>query len=155
MSATTGVYSANDIDWDWIGYGDYIDLEFETAVAEMCAEQGVGEGAEGYDDILFALEDFSGDTHLYGAWIKGEDGLYDAKRDDAFGDDPFALIYRSNENVMQVIWSKWIRYGRPASICYPNQVDARVDDPEQPDDICFMEYYALPPEAFYRPQKGL
>jgi len=54
------------------------------------------------------------------------------------------MIYDSNINVAQVVFSTSIRYGRWASPCYPGQVDAREDDPESPTENLDIPYYALP-----------
>lgn len=76
---------------------------------------------------------------LLGSWVE-ENGEWTV--DKAGGD--FAALYDSNINVIQVVWSTAIRYGRMCSPCYPGQVDARVDDPKKPNDVCWQPYYALP-----------
>ena len=120
------------------------------------------------EDIDTELEYFdSGDEQLYGDWIKvntagepDDNGKYAPNPD-----GEFALIYDSNDGYGQLVYSKWVRYGRPASPCFPGQVDAREDDPSEPDgepqysvptdqifcmapDRCCVPYYAFPQEAY-------
>ncbi len=130
---TTGVYSGNDIAWENVD--DFIDLDYESAVAELEAN-----GAD-EDEIMDAMDCFeTGETQLYGEWIKDEEGKY---MPDPAGE--YAMIYDSNMNVAQVVYSHVIKYGRPASPCYPGQVDARVEDPRTPNTRCqTVAYYALP-----------
>lgn len=131
---TTGVYSGNDIAWENVD-NDFIDLQYEAAVAELVAS-GMDEA-----EIEHELDSFeTGTEQLYGDWLKDEAGLY--------GPDPkgeFAMIYDSNSNVAQVVFSRVVKFGRPASPCYPGQVDARADDPSAPNTRCqTVAYYALP-----------
>jgi len=129
ITPTTGVYSGGDLPWEWID-GEFIDLAYEAAVDELKAS-GMSD-----EDIDAELEYFdSGDEQLYGDWIKvnaagepDDNGKYAPNPD-----GEFALIYDSNYNVGQLVYSKWVRYGQPASPCYPGQVDARLDDPDQPE----------------------
>lgn len=126
---TTGVYTGNDLAWEFLG--DFIDVECEKFVEE-------NPDAEEWE------LDFTGDTQLYGDWLKGDDGKY---YPDPNGE--YALIYNSNDNFVQVVYSTVIRYGRMCSPCFPGQVDARLDDPDHPTDIHIQAYYALPDWATY------
>ncbi len=155
IQPTTGVYSGGDLPWEWIDTGNYIDLAYEAAVSELRA------GGMSDEDIYTELEYFDSSTdQLYGDWLCDNDGLY---YPDPNGE--FALIYDSNDGCGQLVFSRWVRYGRPASPCYPGQVDAREDDPLEPDgepqysvpmdqifcqapDRCCVPYYAFPQEAY-------
>jgi len=146
LTPTTGVYSGGDIPMELLA-DEYIDLDYEDALAE---------GAD--TDELEYWE--GGSTLLYGDWREGEDGLLEA---DTSGE--YALIYNVNENTAQVVWSRWVRYGKPASLCYPGQVDAEPDDPAEPEgepglvqpwdqmratERRYVPYFALPEEEFPR-----
>lgn len=136
IQPTTGVYSGGDLPWEWIDNGDYIDLAYEAAVYELKAS-GMSD-----EDIDTELEYFDSSTdQLYGDWLQDNDGLY---YPDPNGE--FALLYDSNDGVGQLVLSKWVRYGRPASPCFPGQVDAREDDPLEPDD---EPRYAIPSEQIF------
>ena len=154
IQPTTGVYSSGQIPWEWVD-GEFIDLAYEAAVDEL--------EAAGYspEDIDAGLEYWEGGTdHLYGDWLQDEDGLW---YPDPNGE--FAMLYDSNDNYGQLVYSKWVRYGRPASPCFPGQVDARPDDPFEPEgqvgsavpveqifcqapNRCCVPYYAFPQEAY-------
>lgn len=144
IEPTTGVYSGYDLPWEWIDYTVYIDLAYEEAVDELKAS-GMSD-----EDIVAELEYFdSGDEQLYGDWIKvnaagepDDNGKYAPNPD-----GEFALIYDSDYNVGQLVYSKWVRYGQPASPCYPGQVDARLDDPDQPEGGIATS--AVPVEQIY------
>ena len=116
---TTGVYSGNDIAWE--NLCDFIDLDYESAVAELEAN-----GAD-EDELIDAMDCYTPDPP----------GEYD-------------MIYNSNENTAQVVFSRVVRYGRPASPCYPGQVDARTNDPVAPKERCYWAYYALPEWAMHK-----
>ena len=155
IQPTTGVYSGGDLPWEWIDTGNYIDLAYEAAVYELKAS-GMSD-----EDIDTELEYFDSSTdQLYGDWLQDNDGLYYPDPD-----GEFALIYDSNDGHGQLVFSKWVRYGRPASPCFPGQVDAREDDPFEPEgepqysvptdqifcmtpDRCCVPYYAFPQEAY-------
>lgn len=127
----TGVMYANYPIWLWDM--DYIDLMFEEAIQEL-KDQGRTE-----DEIYDELEYFesSGGRQLYGAWIQTEDGMFDidknSKRD-------FAAIYNSNENTIQVVWSKYYKLCNWASPCYPHQGDLESDGD--------VPAYVLPDDMF-------
>ena len=146
IQPTTGVYSGGDLPWEWID-GEFIDLAYEAAVDELKAS-GMSD-----EDIYAELEYFdSGDEQLYGDWIK----VNTAGEPDASGkyapdpDGEFALIYDSNDGYGQLVYSKWIRYGGPASPCFPGQVDACEDDPFEPEGEpqYSVPYFAFPQEAY-------
>ena len=135
---TTGVYSGNDIARE--NLCDFIDLDYESAVAELEAN-----GAD-EDELIDAMDCFeTGQTQLYGEWITDAEGKYTP---DPTGE--YAMIYNSNENTAQVVFSSVVRYGRPASPCYPGQVDARTNDPVAPKERCYWAYYALPEWAMHK-----
>ena len=154
IEPTTGVYSSGQIPWEWVD-GEFIDLAYEAAVDELKAS-GMSD-----EDIDTELEYFDGGTdQLYGDWLRGDDGLWYPDPD-----GEFALLYDSNDGYGQLVYSKWVRYGRPASPCFPGQVDAREDDPFEPDgepqysvpskqifcqapNRCVVPYYAFPQEAY-------
>ena len=144
LTPTTGVYSGGDIPWELLA-DEYIDLDFEDAYAAR--RQELIDGIMTFDDepeltedeieVLIAPDleaefeywgENGGSTLLYGDWREGEDGLYEP---DTGGE--YAAIYNVNENTAQVVWSRWVRYGKPASLCYPGQVDAELDDPTEPE----------------------
>lgn len=134
---TTGVYSGNDIAWEFVDDFDFIDLQYEDTLAELEASD------LGADEIIDALDCFeSGDTLLNGDWIRDDEGSYFP---DLTGE--YAMIFNVNEHTAQVVYSKTVKYGRLASLCYPGQVDARVEDPSTPDAVCWLAYYALPADA--------
>ena len=154
IEPTTGVYSSGQVPWEWVD-GEFIDLAYEAAVDELRA---CGMSDEDIDAELGHWE--GGTDHLYGDWLQDEDGLWYPNPD-----GEFALLYDSNGGYGQLVYSKWVRYGRPASPCFPGQVDAREDDPFQPDgepqysvpmdqifcqapDRCCVPYYAFPKEAY-------
>jgi hypothetical protein len=154
IQPTTGVYTSHEIPWEWID-GEFIDLAYEEAVKELRAS---GMSDEEIDSELSHWE--GGTDHLYGDWLRDEQGLY---YPDPNGE--FAMIYDSNSGYGQLVSSEWVRYGRPASPCFPGQVDAREDDPLEPDgepqysvptdqifcvapDRCCVPYYAFPKEAY-------
>ena len=147
LTPTTGVYSGNDLAWEFLS-NDWIDLEYEEALESADPEE---------------LEYWEGGgTLLYGDWVRDEDGLYEPDNENP--EAAFAMIYNQNENTAQVVWSRTVRYGRPASPCYPGQVDAQPDDPTEPEGAvasavpveqifctaprrCCVPYYALPEYA--------
>jgi len=181
ITPTTGVYSGGDLPWEWIDTGDYIDPIYHQLYAERKAELEAGVlAAAGFDpygedapptedeiadaiadDLAAEFEYWEGGTdQLYGDWLQDDDGLY---YPDPNGE--FALLYDSNDGYGQLVYSKWVRYGRPAAPTFPGQVDAREDDPSEPDgepqysvptdqifcqapDHCCVPYYAFPQEAY-------
>ena len=116
---TTGVYNGNDLELSYID--DYIDPD-------------IPEDAED-DELMF----WESSTLLYGDWKQDSDGLWEPNRS-----GEYAAIHNVNYNTVQVIWSKFVRYGIMCSPCYPGQVDAQLDDPASPDDKHFQAYYAMP-----------
>jgi len=129
ITPTTGVYSGGDLPWEWID-GEFIDLAYEAAVDELKAS-GMSD-----EDIDAELEYFdSGDEQLYGDWIK-VNAAGEPDDNGKYAPDPdgeFAAIYNTNECTLQVVFSRHIRYGKPAFLCYPDQVDAAQDDPAEPE----------------------
>lgn len=141
LGPTTGVYGGNQVNWEYMPQDD-IDLFCEEAVAELEAD-GLDE-----DEIAAELKYWEGgDERLLGAWARDDDGKWKPVTDSESPDDDFAAIYDSNENTLQVVWSRYVRFGRWASPCYPGQVSAHNDDPAQPDAVRHVPYYALPPEC--------
>lgn len=132
----TGVFSGNDLAWEFLD-NDFIDVAYEEALQEL-TDSGMDE-----DEIEAEMEYWeTGDTQLYGDWIE-KDGQYVPDYDNE-SEDAYALIYNSNENTVQVLFSKRIKFGRMASPCYPGQVDARTDDPDTMDTVHVQKYYSLP-----------
>ena len=154
VEPTTGVYSTGEIPWGWVD-GEFIDLAYEAAVDELRA-CGMSD-----EDAYAELEYWEGGTdQLYGDWLQDENGLWYPDPD-----GEFALLYDCNDGYGQLVHSKWVRYGRPASPCFPGQVDAQEDDPLEPDgepqysvpmdqifcqapNRCCVPYYAFPREAY-------
>ena len=71
-----------------------------------------GEDAENHDD----MDGDCSETFLYGSWKKDDEGK--------FGQDEsgeYAAIYDSNDNHIQVVWSKFALKCYHCSPCYPNQ----------------------------------
>lgn len=183
IEPTTGVYSGGDLPWEWIDTGNYIDLAYEEARTEAeeeirndvrcagdwppLAPEEVEYAVEQELEERFSFWEGCGEQ-LYGDWIK-VNAAGEPDENGKYAPDPdgeFALIYDSNYNVGQLVYSKWVRYGQPASPCYPGQVDARPDDPDQPEGgevnsaapveqiFCTaprtksVPYYAFPKEAY-------
>lgn len=180
IEPTTGVYSSGQIPWMWVG-DDYIDPLYDQLYDERRQEliEGVlaaaGFAPYGYEapptddeiedliaaDLQAEFDYWEGGTdQLYGDWLQDDDGLYYPDPD-----GEFALYYDSNDGCGQLVFSKWVRYGRPASPCFPGQVDAREDDLFEPDGepqyaspteqiFCqspnrrCVPYYSFPQEAF-------
>lgn len=135
----TGVYNANDFNWEYIPQ-DFIDLWYENSLQELI-EQGKTE-EEAWEELEFWE---GGEEQLIGDWVKNKDGLWEPDINKNGNNEEFAMIYDSNNNIGQVVWSRNIKYGRWAFFgCYPNQVDARKDDPKKPDSVCYVKYFSLP-----------
>jgi len=177
ITPTTGVYSGCDLPWEWLD-DDAIDLAYEEAYTDRKAEliadvlnnlmpdetPPTDDEIEALiaDDLAAEFEYWEGsDRLLYGDWIKtNERGEPDD--DGKYAPDPdgeFAAIYNTNECTLQVVFSRHIRYGKPAFLCYPGQVDAAQDDPAEPEgepgcvvlwdqlkstERRYVPYYALP-----------
>ena len=144
---TTGVYGGNELDWDGMPY-DWIDLDYESCVNDIMNDEGIDE--EDKDEAIENLSNYfeSGDTLLYGSWIKDENGQYIPDKSST-DDGDFAAILNVNVNTLQVVWSRTIRYGQLASPCYPGQVSTSEDDTTAPDDTHVQAYYALPEGCIY------
>jgi len=155
IEPTTGVYSGRDLPWQWIG-DDYIDPLYDHLYGERRREliDGIvtmpgdppltdSEIEDLIADDLAAEFDYyeGGTDQLYGDWLQDDDGLY---YPDPGGE--FALYYDSNDGYGQLLYSKWVRYGQPASPCFPGQVDAREDDPFEPEG---EPQYASPSEQIF------
>lgn len=130
----TGVLGGNGVEELW--NEQFVDLHYEEARAEREAEL-LEEEAEDIDEILDReFEDFQGETHLYGDWLKNEDtGKWEP--DEEMGE--FAAIYDNNDNIIQVVWSIWAKPAHYCSPCYPGQGDLDTEG-----DYYFA--YCLPPE---------
>ena len=112
---TTGVYNGNQVNWEYLDY-DFICLDCDNAIHEfeqMNPDYNDSDWQEFVDDLYC-----EGHTHLYGNWIL-VDGKYEP---DKTGE--FSMIYNSNYNTIQVVWSKYTINGALCSPCYPGQVDA-------------------------------
>lgn len=177
ITPTTGVYSGGELPWEWIDTGDYIDPIYNQLYDERKAEliadilgnlmPDEAPPAEDEiadliaDDLAAEFEYWEGGTdQLYGDWLQDEQGLWHPDPD-----GEFALLYDSNDGYGQLVFSKWVRYGRPTSPCFPGQVDARENDPFEPDgepqysvpseqifcmapNRCCVPYFAFPKEAY-------
>jgi hypothetical protein len=135
---TVGVISGNAIDGMWDN--DYIDLAYENArkeayedkLRELCGNQDpddihpddLAEYKAETEEYVNNLDlDVEGTTQLYGSWKKDENGQYEP---DLNGE--YAAIYDSNDNIIQVVWSKNIfKACRRCSPCYPGQGDLDAD----------------------------
>lgn len=114
---TTTVYSGNAINWEYMPEPIFLDApEDEDAELDTTCQ-------------------------LYGDWAQGDDGLWGADHDGAMG---FAAIYDSNDNYLQVVWSRRTARGRMCSPCFPGQVDADTIS-EDGKQTC----YVLPKELLY------
>ncbi len=131
MIITTGVLGGNGVGWLW--QEEFIDLNYETAMDERRAELEAEEiEEEEIDEILEKeFEDFQGETHLYGGWKK-VDGLWEPDEE-----ADYAAIYNNNDNVIQVVWSKFYMETHYCSPCYPAQGDL-----DTPGD--YYNAYCLP-----------
>ena len=132
---TTGVYNGNQINWDCMDY-DFICLDCESAIQEfkdMNPDYTDSELDQEYDSLYC-----DGHTHLYGSWVLDDKDNY---MPDESGD--YSIIYNSNYNTLQVIWSETIITGGLCSPCYPGQVDVG----SQGD----FKAYGLPDWLIYNP----
>jgi len=131
---TTGVYNGNQINWEFLDY-DFICLDCASYIMEF------KELNPDYTDSELDKEWESlycdGHTHLYGSW-QLINGKYEPNES---GD--YSIIYNSNYNTLQVVWSKTIITGRLCSPCYPGQVDVG----SQGD----FKAYGLPDWLIYNP----
>lgn len=134
----TGVGNANYIgEWDY----DFIDLQYETAVQEKRKEliTEFENNNEEYDEdeVTFMAQeeliDFNGTDQLYGSWLQDEEGKYYPNIN-----GEYAMIYDSNENVYQVVHSKWAIRCYKCSPCYPGQGDIDTEGS--------LLAYMLPPD---------
>lgn len=118
----TGVMSGNDVKWEYMPY-DWTCIDCEAAYEEWLAQKGdMEEWDEEWDDI----QECNGHTHLYGDWVKDDDGKYSIDENGTYG---YAAIYNSNENTMQVVHSKIARWTEWCSPCYPHQGNVEEDSP--------------------------
>lgn len=135
---TTGVVNNNSVEWLNDELFDAICLECEDAIEIHGDSIDYSEDCEACKEWESYCIDFlecSGDhTLLIGSWIKNEDGLYEPDTS-----NEYAAIVR--ECVTQVVYSKWARYCRMCSPCYPFQGD--LDTPGS-------DYFAydLPPDLY-------
>lgn len=127
----TGVMNGNDIEWEWVG-NEYtcIDCdEWESAWLKDNPDATPDEA----DEYFYHNWSCENHTHLYGDWKKDDDGLWDVDKN---GSDGYAFIYDSNNNTVQVAWSKLVKWTWPCSPCYPGQGDvdeeSRLVDAMQP-----------------------
>jgi len=141
----TGVFNANnctnlwdepEVDPDYGWYCIACGMEFDSQLPSSCS-------ACGHVIEEMNYHDFSSDTTFYGAWLEVEQEVGRPKWEPDLNGE-YAAIYDSNTNYVQVVHSQRIAYGRLASPCYPGQVDARLTDPDKPDDVHVQAYFALP-----------
>jgi len=146
---TTGVYSTNSINWEYLD--NDICLDCETAYRDIeeiqdCPEceylldvdgdcQACGWSKQKEFDYI---ECDGAHEKLVGDWKRDEEGIY-------FHDEngEFAGILR--EFTIQVIWSKTTARGNLCSPCFPGQVDA--------DSTGNFLYFSLPDYLIYKDEK--
>jgi len=137
----TGVGVGNNIeDWD----NDYIDLQYEPAKKEAYLErytellnQGLeeDEAEEQANDFVDNewMYDSCGTDQLYGSWLQDEQDKYYPDPD-----GEYAMIYDSNNNIYQVVYSKFAIKSYHCSPCYPGQGDIDTEGE--------LIAYCLPPD---------
>jgi hypothetical protein len=108
----TCVYGGNELNWEYLP--EMLDPTDYSEVAE--------EDQDCYEPISW----------LIGDWARGEDGLWDVVQD---GPNGFAMLYDSNDNIAQLVWSRTTGRGRMCSPCYPGQVDSATVQPDFPPNI--------------------
>ena len=118
----TCVYGGNELNWEYLP--EMLDPTDYSAVPE--GDQ------EFYEPTNWLIGDLK----------QGEDGLWDIVKDGPHG---FALLYDSNMNIAQLVWSKTTARGALCSPCYPGQVDSATVA-EVGLQMCFV----LPSEYLYR-----
>jgi hypothetical protein len=141
---TTGVYNGNQVAWDYVGdqidpsygwfcpeCGNRLDHKLATRCRNCRAKLD-------WDDLDY----YETESWLLGDWIEQANGKW---RPDRKGD--FAALYDSNDNYIQVVWSKTTRRGSMCSPCFPGQVDAKATDKARGTG---QKYYALPDYALYK-----
>jgi hypothetical protein len=111
----TGVLNGHSV--EFFRDENYIDLDYERALQEYIKENENSE--EGFEEDF--EYDSSGSTQLYGKWLKDEEGKY---YPDPSGE--YAAIYDSNDNIIQVVHSKYCMFVSLCSPCYPDQ--GNLDD---------------------------
>lgn len=114
------------IDLDWYNARkEAFDTKLEELLDEGMDETEARAEADSYvDDEWSELnQDFNGETHLYGDWKLVNDKF----EPDYYGQLGYSAIYNNNENIIQVVWSRWAIKCRRCSPCYPGQGD--VDTP--------------------------
>jgi hypothetical protein len=115
LGIVTGVMSGHDLDWDVLDYNEMVCIDCEVAY-----EDWLEENPDAETDEFWGQHECSGHDHLYGDWKQGKGGKWEADRD---GRQGFALIYDSNMNVAQVVWSRIAKWTWWCSPCYPGQGD--------------------------------
>jgi len=161
----TGVYNFTQVEMSYLDEG--IDMDYEDALLELVERYGSEENIP--DEEWANLEDFTGSTFLFGDWVmRKSHKVWEVNRRGKHG---YAAIANADKGTIQVVWSKTIRYGIPASACYPNQVDAQADDPAKPEGGQALEvnvfdqlhghpqprayaYYALPDWLLIKEEEG-
>jgi hypothetical protein len=113
INIKTGVLSGNSVECLWDK--DYIDLDYDQALEEYIKENPDDENGDNFE--------YYGDSscQLYGDWLKDEDQKY---YPDPNGE--YAAIYDSNDNIIQVVHSKYCMFVSLCSPCYPDQ--GNLDD---------------------------
>lgn len=120
--AVTGVMNGNDIEWEWIGL-EFICLDCEEYEKEWNEEHPDATDEEKDEHFFFNFY-CEGHTHLYGDWKLDENDKYEPDRN---GSNGYSFIYDSNMNVIQVAWSRILKWAWPCSPCYPGQGDVNED----------------------------
>ena len=133
-----GVGVGNNIeDWD----NDFIDLQYEQTLKELI--KNAKDKAEELEldvdsdtieeDSIEKLAGFIGTDQLYGSWLQDEQDKYYPDPD-----GEYAMIYDSNNNIYQVVHSKFAIKSYHCSPCYPGQGDIDTEGE--------LISYCLPPD---------
>lgn len=136
----TGVISLNSLEMEYVSdliYGsDAINISEIDRQKEFMADR-TREWLVTYDDMpdnatiaewqeeYNELDYNEPSTFLVGAWIQGEDGLYEPGELTDYYE--FAAIIRCDSNVAQVVQSRWAIRAELCSPCYPGQVNLDGD----------------------------
>jgi hypothetical protein len=124
----TGVLNGNNLENYFFWEEETVDLDYEEYLREN--PEGDPEGYCG-DSTNF----------LYGDWIKVEDKY----APDRSGPRGYAAIYDSNDNTIQVVWSRWAVLCARCSPCFPDQGDL-TSTPGWNSQGDPVVAYSLPPE---------
>jgi len=143
----TGVIGGNSLNWEYLPY-DSIDPNYDSMVNELrleieseVTEDETIDPEDREDEIEGRLQEKldcleTSDTQLIGSWAKDKDGLYIPDKK-----GKYAAIYDSNDNTMQIVWSKHAILCNKCSPCFPGQGDI---------DATGSDYYSfcLPIDCF-------